>query len=263
MRHIFNIFVCMAVALAANGTEKPVPGKDSVLDRETRLMVVEGNKLYGDKRYADAEAQFRKALERVPDNDLIRYNLAATFIREAGGKTDDKLAQEAMQILTDLSRNSNLDKIAELASYNAGNMMFNNENYQGAIDFYKQSLRKNPDNDKARQNLRLAQLKLEQQQQNQDQNQQNQDQNQDQQQEQQDKQDQQQNQNQDQQSQDQQNQDQQQNQQQNPQNRRDNISDENAEAILKTMQNEENKTRQRVEARKKKDQSRRRVTNPW
>ena len=41
-----------------------------------------------------------------------------------------------------------------------GNMSFLAEDYQAAIDFYKQALRLNPADDKARKNLRLAQMKL-------------------------------------------------------------------------------------------------------
>ena len=72
--------------------------------------------------------------------------------------------------------------ISSLAFYNAGNMMFIDEQYGEAIELYKESLRLDPDNDKTRRNLRIAQLKQNEQNQdqNKDQNQnQNQDQNQD------------------------------------------------------------------------------------
>ena len=130
-------------------------------------------------------------------------------------------------------------------------------------------MRRNPDNDKARENLRLAQKRLEEQQnQNDDKNQdQNKDDNKEQ--EQKENQNQNQNQNQDQnkdpnqdkQQQQQQNQDKQQQQQQ----QSGGISKQNAEKILKAMENEENATRQRINAEKNKNgaPSRRPVTNPW
>ena len=178
---------------------------------------------------------------------------------------------DAIRLLTELEQNAQLASIVERAAYDLGNISFNSQQYAQAIEHYKNALRKNPDNDKARENLRLAQLKLQQQQQNQDKNQ---DKNQ------QDK---------DQQKQDQQQQQQQQEQKQNEQDKKDQdkqqpqqpekkdnqqqpqpkqgagISDENAQKILKAMENEEAATRKKVEAKKQKaDNARRRqVSRPW
>lgn len=121
-------------------------------------------------------------------------------------------------------------------------------------------MRRNPDNDKARENLRLAQKRLEEQQnQNDDKNQ---DQNKDDNKEQEQKENQNQNQNQNQDQNKDQNQDKQQQQQQQQSG---GISKQNAEKILKAMENEENATRQRINAEKNKNgaPSRRPVTNPW
>lgn len=219
------------------------------LSRDTRLVVIEGNKLYNAQRFAEAEATFKKALEMDPNSDLIKYNLAAAYLRQGvTAEKDSELQKEALSLLDNLVKNSSDSRIAELAAYNAGNMMFNNEKYAESIEYYKHSLRRNPDNDKARENLRLAQLKLEQQQnnQNQDQNQQEE--------------------KQQEQQQDQQQQEQQQEQQpqpKQPQQQKQDMDQQNMEAILKTMQNEENKTRERIEKRKTADPSRRTVTKPW
>ena len=104
------------------------------------------------------------------------------------------------------------------------------EQYQKAIDYYKQSLRIDPDDDNARRNLRIAQKKL--QQQNQDKNQQNQNQ------DQQDKKDRQDQKNQ------QQQQPQQQEQKQQPQEQK--INEQTAQRILQAMDSKENQTRARV-----------------
>ena len=169
--------------------------------------------------------------------------------------------------------------VAEKAFYNLGNLAFNQQQYQQSIEHYKNALRRDPSDDKARENLRLAQKRLEQQ--NQDQNQdQNKDKNKDQQQDQ--NKDQQQNQdqqnkdqNQDQQNKDEnkdQNQDQQPQQQdkqpqkQNPpQQQQGGMSQENAEKILKAMENEEAATRRRIQnaEKKKANSSRKNIQNPW
>lgn len=251
-------------AITAGLIEVSTVNAQQPLNRETRLLIIDGNKLYKQERYAEAEEKYRKALQLMPESDFAQYNLAATLLKQDSDPSNTELRDQAFSILSKLSEGAADSSIAELSAYNSGNILFNSQKYAESIEMYKRALRINPDNDLARENLRLAQLMLDNQQnddKNQDKNQDqdNKDQNQNQ-----DKQDQnqdQQNQNQDQQ---QQNQDQQQQQQQpqQPQNQG-SITDENAEAILKTMQNKENETRKRIEERKKKDAPRRPITNPW
>lgn len=236
--------------------------------RRERNYIREGNDLYKQKNYADAEVAYRKAVEQNPMSETALYNLALSLIRQAGTSdpnAENSPLQEAQSILSSLAESAQKPEIAEKSMYNLGNIAFNQEQYQQAIAAYKGALRRNPDNDKTRENLRLAQLKLQQQQQNQDQNKdKNKDQNQDQQNQDQQQQnkdqnkDQNQDQNQDQQQ--QQNQDQKEQQQQQ---QKQNISDENAAKILKTMENEENATRRKVqEMQKKKGQGGQRTTGP-
>lgn len=236
--------------------------------RDERNYIVEGNKLYNEQRYADAEVAYRKALQENAMNEIAQFNLAASLLRQ--GSASGETQKEASAILQNLTRDAENISIAEKAFYNLGNIAFNSQDYAKSIELYKNALRKNPDNDKARENLRLAQKRLEDQQ-NQDQDQdQNQDkQNQDK--KNQDKQDQNQNQNQnndqnkdDKKDQQQQQPDQKQDQQQKQQ-QQGGISQQNAEKILKAMENEENATRARINAEKKKTgaPSRRPLTNPW
>lgn len=251
--------------------------------KRQRNLIKEGNALYRDKRFAEAEVAYRKALEENEMNEVAQYNLAASLLRQAGSadpNNGNSPVNEAQQIMSALAKGAQDASIAERAAYNLGNLAFNAQQYQQSIDLYKSALRRNPDNDQARDNLRLAQLRLQEQQQNQDQNQdQNKDQNQDQQD--QDKQDQNKDQNQDQnkdQNKDQDKQDQnkdQQNQQQQGNDKKDQqqqqqqggISDSNAEKILKAMENAENATRRKIDAKKakeKKDDASRYYTDkPW
>ncbi len=224
---------------------------------KVRNLIKEGNRLYNDQRYAEAEVCYGKALELDPNSSVAQFNLAASLLKNSGNSDpsdSEGPLMKAAQMLQNLTRTSDNASVVEKSFYNLGNMAFNQQQYGQSIEMYQNVLRRNPDNDKARQNLRLAQLKQQEQQQNQDQNQ---DQQQDQQDQQQDQQQQdQQNQNQDQQQ-------QQQNQQQNQQQQQ--MSDANAEKILKAMENEEAATRRRIEAQKAKEQnSNRRITEkPW
>lgn len=251
-----------------------LPSAFAADSKQERNYIVEGNKLYKEKRYAEAETMYKKALTVSPSSEPAKFNLASALIRQSGStdaNNGNTPLDDAIRLLTELEQNAQLASIVERAAYDLGNISFNSQQYAQAIEHYKNALRKNPDNDKARENLRLAQLKLQQQQQNQDKNQ---DKNQ------QDK---------DQQKQDQQQQQQQQEQKQNEQDKKDQdkqqpqqpekkdnqqqpqpkqgagISDENAQKILKAMENEEAATRKKVEAKKQKaDNARRRqVSRPW
>lgn len=242
---ILALFMAMPYAGAAEE-------KTSESTRHERNFIVKGNKLYREQRFADAEVAYRKALEENVANEIAQFNLAASLLRQ--GNATGETAGEAANILQGLARDAENIGIAEKAFYNLGNLAFNSQDYGSAVENYKNALRRNPDNDKARENLRLAQKKL-QEQQNQDKNKdqnQNQDQNKDQ--------------NQDKKDQQQQQQQPPQDQKQQPQQKQQGgISPENAQKILKTMENEENATRARVNAEKRKNgaPSRRPVTNPW
>lgn len=238
--------------------------------RHERNYIVEGDKLYHEERYSEAEVAYRKALEENAMNEIAQFNLAASLLRQ--GSASGETQKEASIILQNLTRDAENIAIAEKAFYNLGNIAFNSQDYAKSIELYKNALRRNPDNDDARENLRLAQKRLqEQQDQNQDQNQDQQ--NKDQDKKDQDKQNQDQNQDQnknqdkkDDQKDQQQQQPQNQDQKQQPQNQQQGgISKQNAEKILKAMENEENATRARINAEKKKNgaPTRRPVTNPW
>ena len=166
--------------------------------KQERNLIREGNSLYRQKRFAEAEVKYRKALEEVPQSETALFNLAASLIRQSGSadpNSGNNPIKDASEILRQLGKDGFDTNLSGKAFYNLGkkylgaassivscNIAFNNNDFAGAVDMYKHSLRKNPDDDKARQNLRIAQKKLEQQQQDQQNNQdkQNQDQQQDQ-----------------------------------------------------------------------------------
>ena len=213
--------------------------------RKERNYISEGNKLYNDGRYRAAYLKYQQALKENPSSAVARYNLGLSQIRLGSNPSDttqaakDMLANgaKAMEQVSQMGREKPM--LASRANYNLGNIAFNSEDYSNALNYYKQSLRLNPDDEAARRNLRITQLKL--QNQNQDQNQdqnkdQNQDQNQDQNKDQQQNQDKNQDQNKD------QNKDQNQQQQQN----QPDINQQTADQILKAMDNKENQTRARV-----------------
>ncbi len=268
MRRIsFILFLLLLIAIPTKSLA------DESTTKKERNFIKHGNELYEKKQYAEAAEEYRNALNENMTSEVATFNLAAALVNMSPEdyKGDQKDAKtEAANIFSHLAANAISKNIATKSLYNLGNLAFNDQQYQKAIEYYKEVLRKDPNNDKARQNLRLAQLQQQDQQdQNQDQQQQQdqQDQNQDQNQNQQDQdQNQDQNQDQDQQQQQQDQQQQQQQDQQQQQQQQQGISDENAEKMLKSVENQENITRQRINQEQEEDNKRIRVPvtdKPW
>ena len=249
--------------------------------KKERNFIRSGNKLYKAKRYAEAEVEYRKALQVAPQSAIAQFNLATALMRQgsatAKGESKDNPMNEAQQILENIVKTTTSRDLRGKASYDLGNIAYAQQQWQQAIEHYKNALRCNPDDDHARDNLRLAQLKKQQDQQNKNNKNQNKNQNQDQKdkdKQNQDKQNQdkqnQDKQNQDQQDKDKQNQDQSQNQQ-NPADKRDgqprpgDMNKQNVEQVLKAMQDQERATQQRINARQAQQQrnERSRTNRKW
>lgn len=272
--NIFAIMLIFPISLwAAN--------ESNTSTKKERNYIRQGNEQYTENHYRDAEVLYKKALELNPASEIAQFNLASSLMKQSGSAQADSPNNPIVQadsIFKNLAQNAVNKKVAENSYYNLGNISFDKQDYAQSIEMYKSALRINPENNDARENLRLAQLKKQEQEQNKDKNkdnqqqkdkdkdkEQNKDQNKD-------KQNQNQN-NQDKQDQNKDKQEQSQNQTQNQQQQKQNkqqsqgISDANAEKILKTMENEENATRRKVnELKRKEDEnnaSRRRITNQW
>ena len=276
----------LLTVLLTAGTMATAQNKAPKMTKQERVCLRNGNKLYEKKRYAEAEVEYRKALQANPASEKAQFNLATALMRQGSvtsQENDDKNPmKQAEGMLTNLAKGAQDKQLRGKASYDLGNIAYGRQQYDQAVEFYKQALRCNPDDEQARHNLRLAQLKKQQQDQNKDKNQdQNKDQNKDQDKDQnkdknqdqdknkdqnQDKQDQD-KQNQDKQNQDKQNQnqDQQKQDQQKQQQQQGGMSQQNAEQVLKAMQDRERATQQRINAQQAQQQrhERQRTNKKW
>ena len=179
-----------------------------------RKLVRSGNEAFENKEYKKSLELYNEALEVAPDCYEATYNRANAYhhvMRENNGQDSTISWETSNQYYEEMINNPkyNIDQRAE-SLRNIGESLMAQENYEAALNAFRESLLLNPNDAETKYNYvlskRIVDQKRNQQQQNQQQNQ-NQDQ----------QQDQQQNQNQDQQQDQQQNQnqDQQQNQDQN------------------------------------------------
>ena len=230
---IKRLFIILAMLLTLNAGAWAQQQQPTTVKKE-RKHIRTGNSLFHDKRNAEAEVEYRKALQVAPQSAIAQFNLATSLLMQGGGAAanDDKNnpVKQAADILTDLAKHAPTKQLRSKANYDLGNLAYASQQYDQAVQLYKQALRDDPSDDQARYNLRMAQLKLK--------NQQNKNQNQ--------------NQDKQKQDQDKQKQDQQQQQQ-------GGMSQQNAEQVLKTMQDQENATQQRINAARAQQERRERA----
>ena len=242
-----RIFITYLILICTSGI-------GSNAQKKVRSAIREGNLLYNKEAFLDSEISYRKALEENPLDSIATFNLGNSLFRQQ----DEEKVKESFTHYNTTAQNaakSGNKHLAAKAFYNAGDVMMAAQQYDKAIEYFKQSLKNDPSDHEARYNLVLAQKLL---QKNQDQNKDDQnkdDQQQDQQQQDQQQQDQQQEQNQDQQ--EQQNQDQ---QQQHPQNQ---MSQEQAEAILNANNRDEKETQQKVKEKQMQQVKRKQTGRDW
>ena len=194
-----------------------------------RREVREGNRKFRGGNFRQAEIDYRKASLKDSLSVAAQYNLASSLYRQE----DYAGAAKALETIKDVAPSH---PNAADYFYNAGDVALQAENYQAAVEAFKQALLRNPGDLDAKENYIYAKKKLQDQQQdgggqdNQDQDQ-NQDQNQDQQQQQQD-------------------QDQNQDQQQQQQPREQKISPQQAQQMLNAIQAKEKETQDKVNKEK-------------
>src|SRR5574344_1521577 len=158
-----------------------------------RKEIRAGNRLFDKRNYKEAEVSYRKALIKDSTSVPANYNLGNTLFRmgdfagaeAAYSKMTDSLAKVRIPFDVQKERNkrgkSALNNNLQAADYfyNLGNASLSQKKYQEAVEAYKNSLRRNPQDMEAKTNLAYAQKKLQDQQKN-NQNKGNNDQNRDQ-----------------------------------------------------------------------------------
>jgi Ca-activated chloride channel homolog len=233
------LFVC---SLFVSVSYAQLPFTTAPEKTETRS----GNKQYDKSDYADAEASYKKALDKKNNMPEATFNLGDAVYAQ-------KRFEEAAKQFQ-LSAQTNTDKNVKAKAYhNLGNAYLEQQKWEDAVKAYKEALKNNPKDADTKYNLAYANAKLREQQQQDQQSKDNKDnkdkkddkqkENDKKEQENKDKQDQ----NKDQQAKDQEKKDQQQKQGQQPK-----LSREEAEKLLQALQGEEQKTNQKMQQKQMK-----------
>ena len=122
--------------------------------QETDKIIQKGNDFYRQNQFDKAEAAYNEALEADKgENTTADFNRANAMTRQG------KLT-EATKALDKVIMNSNKAELKGKSYYNQGVMLSGQKRLEESIEAYKNSLRQNPDDKEARENLQKALLEL-------------------------------------------------------------------------------------------------------
>lgn len=114
-----------------------------------RQAIRTGNRLYRQKAFAKAEAEYRKAVDENPDNPQAVYNLGCALMMQ----------QKDSAAVVQFEKAGSLEKSKIRKSkvyHNIGVICQNHQMYGDAVKAYEESLRNNPADDETRYNLALC-----------------------------------------------------------------------------------------------------------
>lgn len=132
----------------------------AVAQQGTSKYIRQGNAQYKKQQYADAEASYKKALERNARSMEGNFNLGNSLYEQ---KRYEAARQQYANALKTPARKENQAD----ANYNIGNTFMEDKKWEESIAAYKKALKANPADEQARYNLAYAQEMLKKQQQNQ------------------------------------------------------------------------------------------------
>ena len=136
----------------------------TIYGQDEKKFIRQGNGQYNDKKFADSEVSYRKAIDKNKLAADAGFNLGDALYKQNKYEEAGKQFIDNSSSVTDYRKKS-------ASLYNLGNSLLNNNKIQESIQSYKNSLKLNPGNNEAKYNLAYAQDLLKQQQQQQQQQQ--------------------------------------------------------------------------------------------
>lgn len=133
---------------------KKEPQEEVVIKLADKQVLRKGNDLYKEKKYTDAEAKYKKALQQNKYYNTAYYNLSNSMYSQ------DKF-KESLPGYELVAKTTDDKEFKAESFHNIGNVLMKEKQYAKAVSAYKESLRLNPKDDETRYNLALAQDLLE------------------------------------------------------------------------------------------------------
>lgn len=157
MRKILNILLLFPLLLFAQDKNQP-ENSEVKITLDDKNLVRDGNDLFRQNKFVDAEVKYKKALESTPNYEKANFNLGNAIYEQNRFK-------EATPYYELITKTATDKQIKADAFHNLGNVNMVQKQYAQAVEAYKNSLRQNSKDEDTRYNLALAKELLEQQEQ--------------------------------------------------------------------------------------------------
>lgn len=131
-----------------------------------RSKVLEGNKLFAEGKFDEANIAYRDAQLDNPASTIIEYDIANTLYEK-------KKYEEALKLYDKITKDPDDPVLQSRAYYNLGNTLYRLNKLPESILAYKEALKLNPDDAQAKYNLEYVRARLKQNAKKQEQQQQN------------------------------------------------------------------------------------------
>jgi Ca-activated chloride channel family protein len=123
--------------------------RGNALAQDTRSHVNKGVDLYKDGKYVDSEVEFKKGLEKSPNNFQANFNLGDSYYKQGNYQDALKAYQAA------LSKASTNDLKAKVY-HNIGNSLLKDQKIKESIGAYTDALKLDPGDKNTKYNLSYA-----------------------------------------------------------------------------------------------------------
>lgn len=121
--------------------------------QEKDKTLPKANEEYSQKKFVEAEANFRISHSKFPKRIVAPYNLGNAIYKQ-------KQSAEARYAYAEALTNTKSRVQKHKIFHNLGNVFMNEKNYSAAVEAYKNALRNKPTDEETRYNFALAKQKL-------------------------------------------------------------------------------------------------------
>jgi tetratricopeptide (TPR) repeat protein len=125
----------------------------AIFAQEKDMNLPKANAEFADKKYANAEAEYRISLSNNPKKAIASYNLGNSIYKQNHGSEALLSYEKTIKIATERPEK-------QKAFHNSGNIYMAEKNYSAAVEAYKNALRNNPSDEETRYNFALAKKML-------------------------------------------------------------------------------------------------------
>jgi tetratricopeptide (TPR) repeat protein len=146
MKQVLIYLVCLSSSLLF--------AQEKEVKKEKDKVIITANKEYAEKKYTEAEANYRISKSKDVSGAKSAYNLGNAIYRQ-------EFSGEAKRAYVEAIKKATTKPEKHKAFHNLGNALMKEKDYGQAVEAYKNALRNNPSDEETRYNYALAKELLE------------------------------------------------------------------------------------------------------